>query len=87
MFQFQGRYLTLKTQEGVLCSAKEHGTMSCSFQTATQKNEAKPISSCAVRKRNGGKPCFITKQSTASYVLTVLEHGHIQNYIIACTAF
>ena len=34
-------YLTVKTQEGVLCSVIEHSMTSLSFQTAIQKNEAK----------------------------------------------
>ena len=28
---------------------------------------------------------LITEQSTTSYVLTVLEHSHIQSDVIACT--
>ena len=40
---------------------------------------------CAVWKRNGVIPCSITEQSTTFYVLTVLEHGQIQNDVIACT--
>ena len=38
-----------------------------------------------VWKRNGVIPCFITEQSTASYVLTLSEHCHIQSDVIACT--
>ena len=40
---------------------------------------------CVVWKRNDVIPCSITKQSTHSYVLTVLEHSHLQNDVIACT--
>ena len=40
---------------------------------------------CAVWKRNGVIPCSITEQCTSSYVLTVLEHSHIQSDIMACT--
>ena len=36
-------------------------------------------------KRNDVIPCSITEQSTTSYVLTVLEHSHIQSDVIACT--
>ena len=39
----------------------------------------------AVWKRNGVIPCSITEQSTTSYVLTVLEHSHIQSDVVACT--
>ena len=39
----KGSYInkTVKTYEGVLCSVIEHGMTPLSFQTATQKNEAK----------------------------------------------
>ena len=47
---------------------------SLGFQTAIQKNKAKL--SLFVQ---------ITEQSTTSYVLTVLEHSHIQSDVIACT--
>ena len=56
------------------CSVIEHGMTSLSFQTVVQKNEAKLSS--FVQFEN---------ESTTSYVLTVLEHGHIQSDVIACT--
>ena len=56
-----------------------------SFQTAVKKNEAKLSSFVQFENQNGVTPCSVTEQSTASYVLTVLEHSQIKNDVIACT--
>ena len=55
---------------------------SLSFQTAVQKNDLKLSSFVQFESEI---PCSITEQSTTSYVLTVLEHSHIQNDVTACT--
>ena len=65
----------------MLCSVIEHGMTSLSLQ----RSEAEFF--CAVWKRNDVIQCSITEQSTTFYVLTVLEHRHIQNDVIACTVF
>ena len=67
------------------CSVIEQGMTSLSFQTAVQKNEAKLSSFVQFENETGIIPCSITEQSTTSYVLTVLEHSHIQSGVIACT--
>ena len=48
-----------------------------------ERNEADFF--CGVWKRIDVLLCSITEQSTTSYVLTVLEHSHIQNNVIVCT--
>ena len=68
------------------CSVVDQGMTSLSFQTAVQKNETKLRSFVEFDfKRNGVIPCSITEQSTTSYVLTVLEHSHVQSDVIGCT--
>ena len=67
------------------CSFIEHSMTSLSFQTAIQKNEAKLSSFVQFENEMVSLPCSATEQSTTSYVLTVLEHSHIQSDVIACT--
>ena len=55
-----------------------------SFQTDTEERSEVEFF-YAVWKRNGVISCSITEQSTAFYVLTVLEHGHMQSDVITCT--
>ena len=52
------------------CSVIEHGMKSLSFHTAVQKNEAK---------------LTVLYNCSTFYVLTVLEHSHIQSDVISCT--
>ena len=66
------------------CSVIEHGMTSLSFQTAVQKNEAK-LSSFVQFGNEMALYRALTEQSTTSYVLTVLEHSHIQSDVIAYT--
>ena len=56
------------------CSVIEHGMTSLSFQTAVQKWEAK-LSYFVQFENEMVSSCCITKQSTTSYVVTVLEHS------------
>ena len=67
------------------CSVIEHGMTSLSFQTAVQKNEAKLSPFVQLEKGKCVIPCFITEQSTVSYVLAVLKQNHIQSDVIAYT--
>ena len=58
---------------------------SLSFQTAMQKNEAKLSPIVQFENEMASYCTVLTEQSTTSYVLTVLEHSHIQNDVIVGT--
>ena len=60
-----------------------YDVIECSNCRTEERSEAEFF--CAVRKRNGVIKCSTTEQSTTSYVLTVLEHSHIQSDVIAYT--
>ena len=67
------------------CSVIEHGMTPLSLQTAVQKNEAKLTYFVQFENEMTSYRALFTELSTTSYVLTVLEHSHIQSDIIACT--
>ena len=71
--------------EGLNCLIIEQGMTSFkSWNCQTEKwSEAEFF--CAVWKRTGVVLCSINKQSTAFHVLTVSEHSHIKNDVIAWT--
>ena len=67
------------------CSVIEHGSTSLSFQTAVQNYEAKLSSFVQFENEMASYRALVTEQSTTSYVLTVLEHSHIQSDVILST--
>ena len=69
LFSYRARYVT-----------------SMSFQTTVQKNQAKLSSFVQfVNEMTSYVRFSAAEQITTSYVLTVLEHSHIQSDVIACT--